>query len=274
MERVFYILPPHEKAPQHLIVEADEDQLSFLFYRDDNEVDGIVKYVFPQKASAQEMAAAINRIRAEESELQHSFRSVTVFYNFKTFTLIPLPHYNPLHRKEYLDLQFGPTGDVELYEQKVKGKPVMSVYRIPREVDDALKQNFPAAVFHLSSACQVAAMKDGNIFDIIFYKNKFKVLVQQEEKLQMVQIFTYTNEADVLYHLLNTCRQLNISPAETNVRLSGMIEVESSLYTTIRQYFRELNLSVPGDGIGFLGETQDLPQHYFHHLIAFIPCVS
>lgn len=274
MERVFYILPPQGNDPQHLIVEVDEDQISFLFYRDDNEVSGIVKYLLPQMTGVHPMAEAIKKIRNSEADLQHSFRSVQVFYNFKTFTIIPKEFYEPTLKAEYLNLQFGKTGEVEIYEEKIKNKNLVAISRVPKEIDAAIKQNFPAAVFHLSSACQAKNMVEENIFDVIFFKKKFKVLIQRDSKFKMLQLFSYSNEADVLYHLLHTCSLLNIDPAKLTVSLSGMIEKDSSLYNTLRQYFDTINFKFPAEDIRFTAAAKDHSLHYFNHLISFISCVS
>ena len=83
----------------------------------------------------------------------------------------------------------------------------------------------------------------------------------------IVQYFNYTTPADVCYHLLNVAERFEVAPSSIRLTLSGMIDVDSTLYKEVYKYFLHVNFATTHDfevAEGFEG----LPSHFYHHLTA------
>jgi hypothetical protein len=79
-----------------------------------------------------------------------------------------------------------------------------------------------------------------------FYRSHFIVAVFSEHRLQYIQSLHYTSPDDVVYNLLNICKQFNLSGV--HLQVSGMIDAKSSLYETLSIYFTNItteDLNVP-----------------------------
>ncbi len=273
LERAFNLLPPHQASAARLIIEIDEDQVSFLFYNDDDSATGLLKFYFDKNSTQQDIADAINKIRAKESDLQQSFKSVGVFYNFAEVTIIPTAYENTGANKKLLQLQFNKTPLSEIGHEEISQQQLSCIYKIPTLVQQAIVQNFPASILCHSTACQA---RDYSVIDqtrIIFYKTKFKLFIIDNNQLKLAQSFSYSNEADVLYHLLNCFELLEKDPKKAEITISGMIEKDSKVYESIHQYFYSIDFAGTGEQITLSGGLADYPVHFFYHLLQFAKCV-
>ena len=71
---------------------------------------------------------------------------------------------------------------------------------------------------------QVPAEEDKLL--IIFYPKKVVVMLNKNGSTQFINTFSYTTADDVLYILLNTCKQFEAE--NIPVEISGMIEMNSA----------------------------------------------
>jgi hypothetical protein len=91
-----------------------------------------------------------------------------------------------------------------------------------------------------------------------FYKSHIIVAALANRSLQIMQSFPYSTPADVLYNLLNICRQFDLKGALLQV--SGMIENDSSMLEELNKYFR--NIVIEDSTVPEL-EISNHPSHYF-----------
>ena len=108
----------------------------------------------------------------------------------------------------------------------------------------------------------------------IVYPNSIKVLFYREDKIQLVQYFSYNIALDVVYHLLNVCAQHSVEADSITILLSGMIDEKSNLYNEIYKYFLMINLNQLPANVSLSDEVMQYPHHFFSHLISLASCVS
>jgi len=75
-----------------------------------------------------------------------------------------------------------------------------------------------------------------------FGKEKFEIVVVQNQKLILFNSFEYVTEADFIYYLLFTAEQLNLNPEHFKLQLLGNIAEESSLFKMAYKYVRHVEL--------------------------------
>ena len=108
---------------------------------------------------------------------------------------------------------------------------------------------------------------------VLFYPNAILVSAVKDKQLHLLQSYAYEAAEDVGYYLLNICRQLQLSPENTTVLLSGMIEVSSVLYTEIFKYFGQVKLDSWSDAAA-IPALEEYPAHFFSPLLKLATCVS
>ena len=112
-----------------------------------------------------------------------------------------------------------------------------------------------------------------NAMLIDFRGNEFSVIVFKDNLLQLVQTFTYSSSADVLYYLLKISQQLGTSQQEVKITLSGLIEKDSAIYRELYKYFIHLDFEILPGGIRIAETLNEYPDHYFSSICKLATCV-
>lgn len=91
--------------------------------------------------------------------------------------------------------------------------------------------------------------------------------------MQLVQSYAYQAAEDVSYYLLNICKQLELEPATVTVKLAGMVDVSSAMYTEMLKYFLHVEPdALPMDSI--TPSLEEYPAHFFSPILKLAVCVS
>jgi hypothetical protein len=75
-----------------------------------------------------------------------------------------------------------------------------------------------------------------------FSKNKFEIVVVQNQKLLLYNSFDFVIPEDFIYYLLFTTEQLNLNPEHFKVQLLGLISDDSELFEIANKYIRNVSL--------------------------------
>ena len=75
-----------------------------------------------------------------------------------------------------------------------------------------------------------------------FSKNKFEIVIVQNQKLLLFNSFDYVTKEDFIYYLLFTTEQLNLNPEHFKVQLLGLISEDDELFEIAYKYVRNVSL--------------------------------
>jgi len=75
-----------------------------------------------------------------------------------------------------------------------------------------------------------------------FSKNKFEIVIVNNQKLLLFNSFDYITKEDFIYYLLFTIEQLNINPEHFKLQLLGLINEDSDLFQIAFKYIRNVSL--------------------------------
>jgi hypothetical protein len=132
--------------------------------------------------------------------------------------------------------------------------------------------NFPeSACFH-SSSHQIVKASDGYTIRCLVFYDAIKLILQNNGSLIFTQQYQIKSPENVVYHLLNCCKQHDIEPTEINVNISGMISVDSTLFEHIYNYFLNVTLEQYDDQFTFVETLDQFPKHFFTHLTELTQC--
>lgn len=211
--------------------------------------------------------------------LKHGPEKKTIVYNLPESQVVPEQYYSAAACNDMVALFHGDMNNGITLSERIEGQPQYNVFRVPAVIHSMLQSSFAESRYrHYYSLWLQQDKKTqeqyADYITAVFYPNRIVTAVVRNNQLQLVQSFVYEAAEDVGYYLLNICSQLKLSPAETPVLLSGMIDISSVLYTEIFKYFALVELeafSVPATAVPAL---QDYPSHFFSPLLKLAVCVS
>ena len=277
MKSAFKIFPiQKQNNDSHLLIEAGWESISFLlFSKSPLAVNGLLMYNLDKNLLPAELAEEINDGINNEPLLRQSFNSCKICYNFKESMLVPQQYFDAPAQSEILDLFFGNSNASIVYCDKLTEQKMLNVYRVEEIIALVLQEFYPGATHIHASSLQVNKLPEqSNSLSCIVYHNGIKIILYKENKLQLVQYFSYNVALDVAYHLLNVCAQHNIPTDEVNILLSGMIDEQSNLYNEIYKYFLNIQFDKPTMEVALADGILEYPAHFFSHLISLASCVS
>lgn len=216
----------------------------------------------------------------DADELLHSqFRQSIVLYNFAESLLVPDANFRLDNSRELVELTYGTVSKGLILSEKVPLHPAHNVYRVTPDVHSIFQHKFTAGKYWHIYSLWLASIKSfspdvehpGQVH-VLFYPDRMLVSVYKDERLQLVQTFLYQVPEDVVYFLLNICRQFELSPEEAAFVVSGYVEEDSALMTEVKKYFLHCILDEPPQTFS-RSVFNPLPAHFFSSLLKMALCV-
>ena len=270
MDPVFEILPEAIFFQQtNLICELSSDSFSYVFESDiDKKIYGLSVFNFKKEKN---IAQQLKEIFKEQNLLDKKYKKVFVLYSFAQSALLPGELYKPGENELLLDTLYGDLNDDTILTDTLQDKNIYNVYRIPTDVHQTICDEFTSAVFYHQYSLLVKQNITGDILKVIFYADSFVTVLVKGRELKIIQRYFYQSATDIVYHLLNTCKQFDAEG--TPLYLSGMIKEDSELHKEIENYFSNIHFNIPPDEYEYAEGIKAFPTHYFSHLFSVAACV-
>ena len=268
MKIAFKIQPSANKnVALHLLIEVGDEDISFLiFSKVPFKIEGLYSLSFEKNIIPTNYINEVKKYIEETTFLQEiNYSSTVIFYNFSTAVLVPLQYFVEDKKQEILDQLFVPDTSRICFEETCNDQSIKNIYSVPAVIHNSFVKLYSLCKFAHSTSYQLTN-KDAALYCII-YSASIKVIFFKEKELQIVQYFNYTTPADVCYHILNVAERFETTSSEINLILSGMIDVNSTLYKELYKYFLNINFAET-QNIIVSEELEELPSHFYHHLTA------
>lgn len=272
----FHIQAPGIYFPaSSLLIEAGPGTLSLLVVDDKNFFSAITAYSFSLDNDSETLADKWGEIFNNEILCQQSYKKVIVVWSFPESVLLPNESIHAASAgNEMLDLLYGNLQQSNIKKDFLYKYNIHHIYRIPAIIDKVVFSKFPFAIqTHQFSLLPDVVPKQDNRLLVIFYTNRASVLLHREGIVQIVQQFSFSNEDDALYHLLSICNNFDVQVKSVILHISGMVDVDSKIYTGLYKYFLHIQWLPLPDKFTCADEIQKQPEHFFSHLFSFAACV-
>lgn len=263
--------------PCTLLLELNERQLTCAWVNKNNhELLRLKQYHF--EMGDDDPATVLQDLVESDDQLQQEIREAVVIYNYGDTNLLPDPYFTIEVSKPLTELITGNAHKGLVLSEKIFGREIYTIYRIPREIHTLLQRKFSAGKYwHFYSLLLYSTAEnktaDANYFRLYFYPDKFIVAVFNGNEPQLLQSYYYQVPEDVSYYLLNICKQFSIDPASVNLYLSGLIDADSALYNELYRYFLNIGWDVSGTAAWKNDKLAEYPAHYFSPLLQMALCV-
>jgi hypothetical protein len=209
--------------------------------------------------------------------LQGNIKDVTIVYNYEESNLIPDGYFNLGLNKTLTEVVFGKAKKGLVISEKVNNWLLYNVYRIPREVHTKLQQRFSAGrywhFYSLLLASITPSNDPGPVCTLTFYADRFICFIADGGKLQLLQTWAYQTPEDVSYYLLAVCSRFKFDQETIHIRVGGLIDEQSALYTELLKYFLIVSPAAVPASMQTNELLREIPQHYFSPLLTIAACV-
>lgn len=244
-----------EIGPRHLVLVAGSgNRLAGLEYFD---IDGAG------------LEQALETAKNSGELLKRQYSETKLYYNLAESVLVPVGQFNSSLAADFVDLAFGPAKETRVNVESINVSPgIVNVYRTQESWNDITGRYFRATTRrHLHSRLVEQAAENGNRMHARVYDDSFTLTITSEGQVQLVRSFDYAGAEDLLYWLMNSCKQLDLA-ATTRLVIGGFVDEDGETYRLITKYFPDTvmedtgNIELPAD--------PGKPAHYFSPFIKLL----
>lgn len=264
-----------------LLMEVNAQGFSYLIMHQVRQEVLDARYYSVPVSDSHNLSDRLRAVIDADELLNNQFRQSIVLYNFAESMLVPDTAFKLENNRDLMELSFGTVSKGLILSEKVPSHPAHNVYRVAPDVHSLFQHKFTAGKYWHLYSLWLSSLKsfppeleddDSGHIQVLFYPDKMLVSVYKRERLQLVQTFLYQVPEDVVYYLLNICRQLNLSPETVALIVSGYAENDSALLTEVKKYFLHCSMDeVPP--IFTTSIFKPLPVHFFSPLLKMALCV-
>ena len=211
----------------------------------------------------------------ETGLMNHRYYQTAVAYDAIESVQIPSVVYKNEESQLHLDALYGKTVHTNIISENLAAWKLFNSYRMPASLHSSISRKFLTGKFwHIYTVIlrNYSSHEAGTVF-VDFKTDEFSVVVLKENKLLLCQTFAYTAPDDVLYYLLKSCQQFDLSQQQVQLFLSGLIEKDSALYRELYKYFINLEFESLSKEIKLTAALTIHPQHFYSSISKLAACV-
>jgi Protein of unknown function (DUF3822) len=263
-----------------LLIEVGECSLTYVLLNVRGMRPAVIKCFQWQTDKAGPTEEVVREIIEEDGMLsKFPANEIFIVYHFAESNLVPVHFYSAAAARPMTDLVYGDLSRDLLLDEKVPWWEIHNLYRVPVPLYAVMQEKFFNAkhwhYYSLQLKCykMFTSREESQFMKVSFYTDCVVAMLCRAGQLQLIQTFDYRDSKDVLYNLLNCCRQLGFDREEVEVELSGLIEKQSALFQDLHQYFLRIRFESMEDSIKFTDELMEYPPHFFSSLLKMAICV-
>ncbi len=211
--------------------------------------------------------------------LKKTFNRVLISFNTRESVLLPERMYHDQFKEQVLATIHGDLNTGVVLAESTDVSELKNIYRVPAFYKEEITKLFPTGTYrHVYSVILKVLDHRRKSFPssfiyVIFYPNQIILTLVKDHDLQLIQTFPYDIPEDVSYNILNIADQFDLSTDEILVKLSGLVDTDSVLYSDILKYFINVETD-PRPGYFSYDEAFDAyPSHFFTPFFSLGLCV-
>lgn len=256
-----------DKSTQKLILCIENGRLTIAsLNQKSGGCAGIEVFQF-SKTDLDDIKNFIDQVKQQSSLIHLSTLDTIVYHRTPNTMLIPTSLTNSCN--EFIEAQFGHK-EREQVISEIINSDISIAWKTSDDLILAFNEIFQTIEWRSSLGLLVRsaleATKHSSVIQLLFGDEMVELTITKNGQLLLAKCFEYNAIEDMNYHLLNGCRQLNISPSEVFVKVQGLIENNSPLLESVKKYFLNVELD-EADIQNWSEQFKQIPSHYFTSLI-------
>ena len=178
-----------------------------------------------------------------EELLQKSFKKVHIIVFSKKFTLIPEKYFHDTLKREIPQFLFEGNNDSEIAENSIEKIKTRLLFALPAGLNDViLKQIGECEIAHPVKIVlnNLPEKEKENGLILLFDAKCFYIILFNKNKILLANNFRMAHANDVVYYVLTTLKQLEISTSETDLFIIETINKLQGVEDFLQPYFLEI----------------------------------
>jgi hypothetical protein len=214
---------------------------------------------------------AVKHFQFSKKKYEH----VSVNYFTHQFTLCPTAFYNSDTSRSMLEFNTGQTFNNLILNDDINSD-IKLIYSIGETLKSSLDQIFPHhqlkhTLTVLSKLTLVSEELVKEQLVLAVHSTYLEVVVKHNQKLVLVNQYPAKTQEDILYYVLFILEQYQLNPLTAAVTITGNIDSNSELMSSLKKYIKNIHLAVGNKSIHW-SAIQGSPQHFNYTLINRLFC--
>lgn len=228
---------------------------------------------FKEQLDEEQFLKQLKKIIKSDAFLNKSYKSVGFMFVSSKSVLVPDEVFDKNHLSEYLKFVHPLNQYEELHYNHVKSLNTFNVFSIPSHLTTLLVNQFPQIEFFHQSSLMLSSLSklslvNKNLFSIHVNSTFAYISIFKEKVLHYHNPIKYQTDTDLLYHILNLMKQMQINPKHIPVFMSGFVEKNDNLYKLLHNYLADISfLDLPKESPFNYG-FDDVAPHLFINLLS------
>ena len=212
----------------------------------------------------------------ETPVLNTRYYQAAIAYDAHDAVQIPSVAYKYEDGQLHLNAIYGKTIRTTVVSESITDRNIYNIYRLPAALHSAASWKYLSGKFWniYTVLLKETSAKGKDVMFVDFKTDEFSLVSLRDNELLLANTFSYRSPADVLYHLLKACQQLDFSQQTATLLLSGLIERDSAIYRELYKYFIHAEFETLKGGVKLAGELTVHPEHYYTSISKLASCVS
>lgn len=210
-----------------------------------------------------------------QTQLQQTFKTVTVIHDNELSALVPKPLFNEEHLADYLKFNSKILRTDYITYDAILANDSVNVYVPYININNYLYERFGEFEFkHFSTIVieNILALEKHSLLTKMFVhvcNNHFEIIVLEQNQLKLYNTFEYSTKEDFIYYILFTAEQLQLNPEAFPLVLLGHISNSDELYNMAYKYVRNISVIDTQNSKTIDAETDSALAHNFILLNSF-----
>jgi hypothetical protein len=255
-----------QRACDVLLLETGDDFCCYaLCNRASTSIQKLTYYSLEPLDESDELTKVITNEKVLTDQLQQVYISSAL----PQAILIPEKYFQNESAEELFKSTYHLNGAKIAYDI-VPDWQIMVMYQLPQQ---KFVSELPDVKFlhHYSASLKShREIKTKNWISIHFTPRQFRIIVNKDQQLKLVQTYSYTAPLDVAYYLIRIFDEFSCSH-DTAITISGLVEEDSALLKELHKYFLNISFHQPASNT-VVGQEQ-YPQHFFSSMYNLAACV-
>jgi len=180
--------------------------------------------------------------------LNLTFSKVSIIWLTRKASLIPSELFSEALAADSFQLCHPLSKDESLLWDKQEDLNAYLVYALPSALPDFIESQFPEAkIFHQGFSFYQEALKQTldtkhpKVY-VQIYDHFFDVIIPDKNQKHFINSFTYKEETDMVYFILNIYKQQKLNPEYSQLLLSGKIDESGKEVQLLKKYIKEIEI--------------------------------
>lgn len=261
-----------DTAGAYLLLQAGDGFVGFAAFVPAEKK--LLAWVLYKTEVAEELEEKLGAVAAKHTWIHSNYQKIVLVQYAPANALVPAILNSDAGKELLLEQVIGPQQNTVFMRDIVLQQSLVNNYVVDAKLVAVLNKRFPKGEWwHVQSLLLTKTAAAEPRITVTIRFNEVQLTAERNGKWLLLQAYNYQTPEDVLYYILNTLQQLDLTQEETTVYLQGMIDERSALYDVLYSYI--LNLQLKDElQYSFPATTEEHPVHLSASLDQVLVCVS